>query len=145
MVTLRRRGHGPSHATPHAVAATSRTIDPGMRAHPGVPLEDARRTRTCGWGSASCPRAGTVLAVVKQLAVAMPSDRVGHLRTELRWLQQVTGPTRDLDVHIVDLAAERARLPALTASYLERVASSCPVGTGAPTGGPVVVLAVLSI
>src|SRR5947207_8247462 len=63
-------------------------------------------------------------SLVKQLAAAIPADTVGHLRTELRWLQQVTGPTRDLDVHIVDLAAERARLPALPAAHLERVAAT---------------------
>ena len=63
-------------------------------------------------------------SLVKQLAAAMPADTVAYLREELRWLQQVTGPTRDLDVHVLDLAAERSRLPELTASHLDPVAAT---------------------
>jgi CHAD domain-containing protein len=63
-------------------------------------------------------------SLVKQLAPVLPLDIAAQLRAEFAWVQQVTGPTRDLDVHIVDLATERAFLPELAASHLDPVANT---------------------
>jgi CHAD domain-containing protein len=40
----------------------------------------------------------------RELRRAFPSDQLAHFRAEFRWLQQVTGPTRDLDVYLDELA-----------------------------------------
>lgn len=39
-------------------------------------------------------------AILKQLAPALPSDEVRRFADRLRWLGEVTGPTRDLDVFL---------------------------------------------
>ena len=39
----------------------------------------------------------------RELKRVFPPAPLAHFRTEFRWLQQVTGPTRDLDVYLADL------------------------------------------
>jgi CHAD domain-containing protein len=58
-------------------------------------------------------------SAARQLAGAFPPAPLRKLRTELRWLQQVTGPARDLDVHLLDLDDLRAELPAGPAADLD--------------------------
>jgi CHAD domain-containing protein len=41
-------------------------------------------------------------ALQRELRRVFPSERLAHFRGELRWLQQVTGPSRDLDVSLVE-------------------------------------------
>jgi CHAD domain-containing protein len=36
----------------------------------------------------------------RQLRSVFPPEEIAHFRAEFRWVQQVTGPTRDLDVHL---------------------------------------------
>lgn len=48
-----------------------------------------------------------------------PAEQLLHFRTEFRWLGEVTGPVRDLDVYLEHLPAYRALLPADAASALE--------------------------
>jgi CHAD domain-containing protein len=47
----------------------------------------------------------------RELKRVFPADELAHFREEFRWLQQVTGPSRDLDVYLLefgDFAAELA-------------------------------------
>ena len=39
----------------------------------------------------------------RQLEPVFPPEPLAHFRSEFRWLQQATGPVRDLDVHQLDL------------------------------------------
>jgi CHAD domain-containing protein len=39
----------------------------------------------------------------RELKRVFPPAPLAHFRTEFRWLQRVTGPTRDLDVYLADL------------------------------------------
>jgi CHAD domain-containing protein len=49
--------------------------------------------------------------VQRQLAGAFAPDELPGFRSEFRWLQQVTGPTRDLDVYVDELGAMAEMLP----------------------------------
>jgi CHAD domain-containing protein len=49
--------------------------------------------------------------VQRQLAAVFPPAELPGFRAEFRWLQQVTGPTRDLDVYLEDLDSLREMLP----------------------------------
>jgi CHAD domain-containing protein len=49
--------------------------------------------------------------VQRQLHGVFPREELPGFRAEFRWLQQATGPTRDLDVYLEDLDALRAMLP----------------------------------
>ena len=44
-------------------------------------------------------------ALQRELRKVFPPDELARMRTEFKHLQQVTGPTRDLDVHLLDLEA----------------------------------------
>jgi CHAD domain-containing protein len=61
-------------------------------------------------------------SVQRQLAAVFPVGRLRWFRGEFRWLGQVTGPTRDLDVLLLDLARIRAELPPGRAAELEPLA-----------------------
>ena len=50
-------------------------------------------------------------SVQRELKRAFPPDELVHYRTEFRWLQQVTGDVRDLDVHILEFDDMRALVP----------------------------------
>jgi CHAD domain-containing protein len=49
--------------------------------------------------------------VQRQLHAVFPPDVLPGFRAEFRWLQQATGPARDLDVYLEDLDTLRAMLP----------------------------------
>jgi CHAD domain-containing protein len=49
--------------------------------------------------------------VQRQLAAVFPPAELPGFRAEFRWLQQATGPARDLDVYVEDLDELRAMLP----------------------------------
>ncbi len=49
--------------------------------------------------------------VQRQLAAVFPPTELPGFRAEFRWLQQATGPARDLDVYVEDLSSLRAMLP----------------------------------
>ncbi len=51
-------------------------------------------------------------ALQRELRGVFPPERLAHFRREFRWLQQATGPTRDLDVYLLDLDDLGAALPA---------------------------------
>jgi CHAD domain-containing protein len=67
-------------------------------------------------------------SVQRQLQGVFPPEALAHARAEFRWIQQVTGPSRDLDVYLLDLGerartmptAMRADLEPLRAVLLER-------------------------
>jgi CHAD domain-containing protein len=50
-------------------------------------------------------------SVQRELKRAFPPDELAHYRAEFRWLQQVTGDVRDLDVHILEFDDMRALVP----------------------------------
>jgi len=58
-------------------------------------------------------------AVMKELKGVFPAEQLARFRAELRRLQQVTGPSRDLDVYVLDFDQLRAGLPAASRSDLE--------------------------
>ena len=64
----------------------------------------------------------------RQLAAVFPPSALAHFRDEFRWLQQVTGPTRDLDVQLLEFddlarAPGRARRPRAAARAARRTAA----------------------
>jgi CHAD domain-containing protein len=50
-------------------------------------------------------------SVQRELRRAFPPEQLAHFRSEFRWLQAVTGPSRDLDVYVLDFDYFRATLP----------------------------------
>jgi len=50
-------------------------------------------------------------AVQRELKGVFPPADLAHFRAEFRWLQQVTGDARDLDVHVLEFDAMRALVP----------------------------------
>jgi CHAD domain-containing protein len=58
-------------------------------------------------------------AVMKELKRVFPAEELGRFRVELRWLQQVTGPSRDLDVYVIDFDELRSGLAEPARSDLE--------------------------
>ena len=50
-------------------------------------------------------------AVQRELKTVFPPDELAHYRTEFRWLQQITGDVRDLDVHVLEFDEMRALVP----------------------------------
>src|ERR1700744_5939004 len=49
--------------------------------------------------------------VQRQLSAVFPAGELPGFRAEFRWLQQATGPARDLDVYLEDLDSLRELLP----------------------------------
>ena len=58
-------------------------------------------------------------AVLRELGRVFPSEQLARFRVELRWLQQVTGPSRDLDVYVLDFDELRSGLREPGRSELE--------------------------
>ncbi|HTX31458.1 MAG TPA: CHAD domain-containing protein [Solirubrobacteraceae bacterium] len=50
-------------------------------------------------------------ALQKGLRDSFPAESLAHSRSEFRWLQQVTGGARDLDVYLLEFEALRSTLP----------------------------------
>lgn len=50
-------------------------------------------------------------SVQRELKSLFPPEELRHFRTEFRWLQQVTGDTRDLDVYVLEFGSLRALVP----------------------------------
>jgi len=49
-------------------------------------------------------------AVMRELKTVFPPEQLARFRGELRWLQQITGPSRDLDVYVLDFDQLRSGL-----------------------------------
>jgi len=58
-------------------------------------------------------------ALMRELKGVFPVEQLTRFRVELRWLQQVTGPARDLDVYVLEFDALRSGLAEPTRSELE--------------------------
>ena len=58
-------------------------------------------------------------AVQREFRSAFPPDELALFRAEFRWLQQVTGEARDLDVYLLDFEQLRALLPEFARADLE--------------------------
>jgi CHAD domain-containing protein len=50
-------------------------------------------------------------SMLREIRGVLAEDERARYREELRWLQSVTGPVRDLDIHLEDLDAHEALLP----------------------------------
>jgi CHAD domain-containing protein len=59
-------------------------------------------------------------SVQRQMAGVFPPGPLARFRREFRWLQQVTGPTRDLDVNLLDFAGLGEELAPLARLLAER-------------------------
>ena len=70
-------------------------------------------------------------AVVREMKTVFPPDDLERWVTDLRWLQQVTGPVRDLDVHLEELPSLRERAPR-HAGARPRAAGDRPRGQARP-------------
>jgi len=57
-------------------------------------------------------------AILGQMKQVLPATAAATLRGELSWLGQATGPTRDLDVHLLKMPGYAASLPAHLAADL---------------------------
>ena len=55
----------------------------------------------------------------RELKSAFPPAALERFRREFRWLQQATGPARDLDVYVGEFDAFRAALPAPSRADLD--------------------------
>ena len=64
----------------------------------------------------------------RQLRAAFPAEPLQHFRAEFRWLQRVTGPSRDLDVYVLEFDDFSATLPERRRPISGRCASSSPSG-----------------
>ncbi len=51
-------------------------------------------------------------AVMRELRGVFPAARIARLRREFKWIQEVTGPTRDLDVYLLEFERLRQAAPA---------------------------------
>jgi CHAD domain-containing protein len=58
-------------------------------------------------------------AVMRELKPVFPPEQLARFRVDLRWLQQITGPSRDLDVYVLDFDELRSGLPEPGRSDLE--------------------------
>ena len=58
-------------------------------------------------------------SVQRELKRVFPPDELAHYRAEFRWLQQVTGDVRDLDVHVLEFDDMRALVPEAMRDDLE--------------------------
>ncbi len=58
-------------------------------------------------------------SVLRELRGVFPPDELARLRAEFRWLQEVTGPTRDLDVYLLEFEQLRALAPAAVRADLD--------------------------
>lgn len=50
-------------------------------------------------------------AVMRELRGVFPATQIARLRAEFKWLQEVTGPTRDLDVYLLEFERLREVAP----------------------------------
>jgi CHAD domain-containing protein len=50
-------------------------------------------------------------ALLRELKTVFPPDELAHFREEFKWVQQVTGPSRDLDVYLLDWNEFAALVP----------------------------------
>jgi CHAD domain-containing protein len=60
-------------------------------------------------------------AVLRELRTVFPEAELAHFRAEFRWLQQVTGDARDLDVYVLEFDRFRELVPADMRVELEPV------------------------
>ncbi|MBV9423301.1 MAG: CHAD domain-containing protein [Solirubrobacterales bacterium] len=58
-------------------------------------------------------------AVQRELKALFPPEELRHFRSEFRWLQQVTGDSRDLDVYVLGFESMRALVPETMRDDLE--------------------------
>ncbi len=57
-------------------------------------------------------------SVQRELRGTFPPDELAHFRAEFRWLQEITGDSRDLDVYVLEFDDYRAMVPELMRSDL---------------------------
>ncbi|MGE5153044.1 MAG: CHAD domain-containing protein [Bdellovibrio bacteriovorus] len=68
----------------------------------------------------ACRRTRSALTQIRSV---LPGSVVEHYKERFAWLQQVTGPVRDLDVYLLDFADYQERLPPPLRPHLEPMRS----------------------
>lgn len=58
-------------------------------------------------------------SALTQIHSVLPASKVAHYKERFAWLQQITGPVRDLDVYLLDFAGYQASLPQALRPHLE--------------------------
>ncbi|MEM1181426.1 MAG: CHAD domain-containing protein [Acidobacteriota bacterium] len=58
-------------------------------------------------------------SALSQVKGVFADDVVEHFKNQFRWLGQITGPTRDLDVYLLKMPTYRADLPEASQEHLE--------------------------
>ncbi len=74
-------------------------------------------------------------ALQRELKGVFERESLEHFRDGFRWLQAVTGPTRDLDVYLLDFDRFRAALPRTWRATSIRSRRCWPRSAGARSGG----------
>ena len=60
-------------------------------------------------------------SVQRELKGVFPAERLRHFRGEFKWIQQMTGDSRDLDVYVMDFGTMREMVPEAMRDQLEPV------------------------
>jgi CHAD domain-containing protein len=60
-----------------------------------------------------------IRSLQRELRGVFPQPELARFRSEFRWLQEITGPTRDLDVYLLDFDSFKGSLPTGKQSDLE--------------------------
>jgi len=103
-----------THTTGEAVRLLLRHFLHVMQANePG--LRDAIDTEFLHDYRVAVRRTRTLLSQIKQIFPAKPLD---YFRHELFWLGQITGPTRDLDIYLLNFDGYRQELPKVMQKHL---------------------------
>lgn len=128
-------------------AASAKVVEPGSAYQPtSVELAkiavDASKPSTDPFAAASQPK-----TEIKQAEPAPATPAPEQVVTAVRPQQEfVPSSSSGSKASPLERVTRPLRAGAMkVGSYLERVVSSCPVGAGPITGGPVMVLAVLSV
>lgn len=58
-------------------------------------------------------------SLLRELKTVFPPEPLAHFRTEFKWVQEITGPSRDLDVYILDFDDFSQAVPAALRADLE--------------------------
>ena len=125
--------------TPGGAPSTARCgIDPGDPAHRAVAavLEELRATIDANLPGVLADLDTEFLhdlrvavrrtrSVQRELEPVFPPESLEQFRAELRWVQQVTGPTRDLDVYLLEFDELRRALPAARSTPTSSRCASC--------------------
>ena len=94
----------------------------------GEPRRARSPTSTASSCTISGSRSGARARSSASSSAAFPPDELAHFRAEFRWLQQVTGDVRDLDVYVLEFDEMRALVPEACRPTSSRCCACCARG-----------------